>query len=131
MGKIIQKAKVINYQNFLANDFSKIIEPEFLIDTGAAMLCLRKKEIESLKLQKRFEKKAVTANGVVTRPIYSAVDVEVDERHFVCEVMEIPDDAPPLMGYLVLEGLDLIADTSAQKLVGNPMHGGKYMVDLL
>jgi hypothetical protein len=42
----------------------------------------------------------------------------------------VTDDVPVLVGYIVLEQLDFVADNSNQKLIPNPAYGGEYAVDL-
>jgi hypothetical protein len=44
--------------------------------------------------------------------------------------MENDETTPALIGYLVLEDLDLVADPSSKKLIPNPAHEGKWVVDL-
>jgi hypothetical protein len=46
------------------------------------------------------------------------------------DVAEIPDDCPVLIGQIPLEGLDFVIDPVAQRLIGNPEHGGEHMADL-
>ena len=45
--------------------------------------------------------------------------------------MEIPDGLPPLVGFIPLESLDLVVDPKSGRVIPNPDHGGKWMVDLL
>ena len=44
--------------------------------------------------------------------------------------MENDEDTPSLMGYLLLEALDFVPDPKNQTLMGNPEHGGEWIVDL-
>ncbi len=48
-----------------------------------------------------------------------------------CDVVELPDDCPALIGQIPLEGLEFIVDPVKHQLVGNPAHGGEQMIDLL
>ena len=73
---------------------------------------------------------ARTAAGMVQFGIYDAVRLTVQDRECIVEVAEIPDDCPVLIGQLPLEGLDFIVDTAGGKLIGNPDHGGKQMIDM-
>jgi hypothetical protein len=45
--------------------------------------------------------------------------------------MELPNDVPPLLGYLALEALDLYPNPHKQILEGNPKYDGKMVMDLL
>jgi hypothetical protein len=46
------------------------------------------------------------------------------------EVMEVPDDVPPLIGQVPLEMLDLVVDLQGRRLMGNPAHGGVETLEL-
>lgn len=139
MGKIVQKGTVRNAGEVFAADNGLIppenvreVEVEFLVDTGAAMLCLPLATIEHLRLVKRKDVEVQTANGVVTRGVFSSVDVKILDRDTEIAVMELPDDGtPPLLGYLPLEALDLYPNPKEQTLTGNPATNGKWIVDLL
>jgi hypothetical protein len=45
-------------------------------------------------------------------------------------VSEVADNCPVLIGYIPLELLDFVVSSKEQKLIGNPDHGGQYMIDL-
>ena len=138
MGKIVQKAMVRNATHLLAaeNGWFNTLEiateeVEFLVDTGAAMVCLPINLIEKLGLKKSGERKAQTANGEVTRGVYTPISVKIFDREAILEVMELPDGTPPLFGYLGLETLDLYPNPKLQILEGNPARDGKMVMDLL
>lgn len=44
--------------------------------------------------------------------------------------MENDRNTPPLIGYLVLEEMDFVVDSKSRKLIGNPEHNGKWVIDL-
>lgn len=46
------------------------------------------------------------------------------------DVGEIPDDMPVLIGQLPLEALDCVIDTRNQRLIGNPEHGGEWIMGI-
>ena len=135
MGKIMQKAKLQNIVD-LSNlkkgyiDSSQIheIEVDFLVDTGAAMVCLPPDLIEKLDLYVIDERNAVTANGKVKRRVYSEVRINVMGREAGMNVMEVSANVPPLMGYLLLERLDLYPNPTKQCLEGNPKHDGEFVL---
>ena len=68
--------------------------------------------------------------GVIRLRIFSLVRLTVQGRDVPTEVCEIPDDCPPLIGQIPLEGLDFVVDLPGQRLIGNPEHGGEAMLDL-
>ncbi len=72
-----------------------------------------------------------TANGNVERPIYDVARITIFDRHCFIQVMEIPDNVPPLLGYVALENLDLVVDPKSSQVIPNPENGGKFTLDLL
>jgi len=80
---------------------------------------------------KPFRKRTVrTVDGIVETTLYSGVRLNVQGRDFTCDVAEIPDDCPVLIGQIPLEGLDFVVDPIGQRLIGNPEHGGEHMIDI-
>lgn len=138
MGKILQKARLQNSGDLSVARSGKLplrkvraLEVEFLVDTGAAMLCLPPKEIRTLGLRKLHEREVVTANGVVKRGVYEPVLLQIMDREADLNVMELPTGTPPRLGYLPLEALDLYPNPKERKLEGNPKYDGKMVMDLL
>ena len=138
MGRIVQRTTVINSGQQFAADNSlldrekvKSIEVDFLVDTGASMICLPSSLIAVLELRQVKQKQAMTANGVVNRWTYSPVTIKIFDREADLNVMELPEGTTPLLGYLALEALDLYPNPHKQILEGNPATGGKMIVDLM
>jgi predicted aspartyl protease len=103
-----------------------------LADTGSALLCLHHDTIRALGLSRVKSAQVRTANGdVVDRRIYGAAIIAILGRECLAEIMEIPDNVSPLLGYIPLENLDLVVDPKRRKVVPNPESGGKYTLDLL
>ncbi|MGK5094540.1 retropepsin-like aspartic protease [Deltaproteobacteria bacterium TL4] len=138
MGKIIQKALLKNTgdlnikQEQPAMDIRvRELDVEFMVDTGAAMVCLPVNLIEKLGLYPIQEREVMTANGTVIRRIYSPVRLNIMDREMDMNVMELPLGTPPLLGYLPMEALDLYPNLQKQILEGNPKYNGKMIIDLL
>jgi predicted aspartyl protease len=138
MGKIIQKARLQNSADMAAVLAGRIkpgkvrtADVELLVDTGAAMLCLTPKVIESLGLHRLHERDVVTGNGIVKRAVYEPVRIRIRDREADLNVMEVPTGTPPLLGYLPLEALDLYPNPKKRVLKGNPQYDGKMVTDLL
>ncbi|MBI3874900.1 MAG: retropepsin-like domain-containing protein [Verrucomicrobia bacterium] len=138
MGKIIQRAKLTNsgdleavHAGFISADKIRQTEVDFLVDTGAAMICLPPDVIASLGLRRTHEREVMTANGKVKRGVYSPVRIEIRDRDADLNVMELLPGTPPLLGYLALEALDLYPNPQKQTLEGNPKYDGKMVVDCL
>ncbi|MGR3179458.1 MAG: retroviral-like aspartic protease family protein [Candidatus Anammoxibacter sp.] len=106
------------------------VEIEGLVDTGAAYLCLPPKVIEELGLLYSHSRNVTTANGRVERRIFSGAVIIIQGRDIEMQVMENDTTTPSLIGYLVLETMDLVVDTRSQKLIPNPEHDGKWVMDL-
>jgi predicted aspartyl protease len=132
MGRILTDLKVSNFGDILTN-WEKIRTIEIkdaLVDTGAAMLNLHIDQINELGLMFLRKVRVKTANGTVERNIYGVARVEIQGRESEFDVLEVPDDVPVLVGYIVLEQLDLVPDTSSRRLIPNPAHNGEYAIDL-
>ena len=109
----------------------RVVEIEdALVDTGATLLCLPRRSVETLGLVRHDRRRVLTANGVVDRDVYGGAFLTLDGRSCTIDVMEVPDDVPALVGNLALENLDLVVDPKSQRLIANPAHGGKFTMDL-
>ncbi len=104
----------------------RVIVEDALIDTGAARLCLPKSLIAQLGLTPVRTSKSMTANGVVDRTVYSAVEFTLLERKEAVRVTDLPDDAPVLVGHMILELLDLCVDMK-KGLIYNPDHDDDWI----
>src|SRR6266581_4373571 len=106
MGKVIVTAKIENL-NDLLNASQGLLPPEqvrsvevtdALVDTGATMLSLPKRLVTQLGLQPVRTRQARTSAGPVTVQMYSAVRLTIQGRDCTCDVVELPDDCPVLIG---------------------------------
>lgn len=138
MGKIIQKAMLENAfdlgaekEGYIGKEKIRSLEVDFLVDTGAAMICLPIDKINSLGLKPRHSRDVITAAGNVKRRVFDPVQIRIMDREGILEVMELPEGVPPLLGYLALESLDLYPNPNKQILEGNPKYDGKMVMDLL
>ena len=138
MGKVVVPAIIENIEDLLRAERGEISNEQVrrvevqdaLVDTGAVMLSVPKRLIAQLGLSP-FRKRTVrTVGGIVQTTLYRAAQLTVQGREFTCDVAEIPDDCPVLIGQIPLEGLDFVVDPIQQRLVGNPDHGGEHMIDL-
>lgn len=119
----LSKAKVLK-----SKDVRKL-KIKGLVDSGATGLCVPKKYIKQLGLEHVGFTRTRTANGKVRRKVYGDVLVNIMGRKAPFRATELPDDVPPLIGYLILEAFDYVVDSRKQKLIGNPEHGGKWILD--
>ncbi|MEW5766141.1 MAG: retropepsin-like aspartic protease [bacterium] len=137
MGKITEKITVTNFvdevkvkEGIISEDKVRKEEVEAIIDSGATLLCLPKNIVEKLGLTLMGEMPANTANGKVLRKIYSVATLTIRDRSAEFDVMELPDDTPALVGQLPLERLDFQLDLKNQRLIPNPEHPDKLVLDL-
>ena len=61
---------------------------------------------------------------------YDAVKLTVQGRDCTIDVAAIDDNCPVLIGQVPLELLDFVVDPKGQKLIGNPAHGGEFMIGM-
>jgi clan AA aspartic protease len=101
-----------------------------LVDTGATGLCLPKSLIEQLGLTPLRNIRVQTANGPAERTFYSEVKYTVLKRSHSIQVTDLPEDAPVLVGHMVLEALDLCVDMR-KGLIHNPAHDGEWTIKIL
>jgi len=137
MGKTVEKVTLKNFadivrhsEGIINEDEIRELEVEARVDTGAAFLCLPPEEIEKLGLMYSHTREVSTANGRVERRIFSGAVIIIKERDIQMQVMENAPGTPPLIGYLILEAMDFVVDPKSQKILPNPVHDGKWIIDL-
>jgi predicted aspartyl protease len=138
MGKVLVTAKIENLEDVynlqkgsLAPDKVRFAEiDDALVDTGATGLSMPKRLIASLGLMPMRSRRARTSAGPVTLQVYAAVRLTIQDRDCVCDVTELPDDCPVLIGQVPLELLDFVVDPASRRLIGNPAHGGEHIIEL-
>ncbi len=111
-------------------DVRRLTVENALVDTGATGLCLPTPLIKQLGLTPLRKIQAETANGIVTRTIYSEVEYTVLERSDSIRVTDLPDGMLVLLGHMILEALDLCVDMK-KGLIHNPAHDGAWMIKIL
>jgi predicted aspartyl protease len=108
----------------------RITVPDALVDTGATLLALPSRMIRALGLTKVGDKPVSSSLGLGKADLYAAVRLTIQDRFCTTDVLEVPDDAPVLIGQLPLENLDFVIDPRSQRLIGNPAHGGEHVFEL-
>ena len=138
MGQVLVQAKIENLEDFLGvqkgtlspGQVRSVEVTDALVDTGATNLSLPKKMIAQLSLVPLRLRPARTSAGRVTVQVYAAVRLTIQGRDCTCDVTEIPDDCPVLIGQVALELLDFVVDPVGRRLMGNPAHGGEHVIEL-
>lgn len=113
-----------------SEDVRRITIENAFVDTGATGLCLPTSLIQQLGLTPLRNIRAQTANGTIDRTVYSQVKYTVLERSDFITVTDLPEDAPVLVGHMILEALDLCVDIQ-NGLIYNPAHDGEWMIKIL
>ena len=121
----LAEAGVIDPENI-----RKLTIEDALVDTGATGLCLPKSLVDQLGLTPLRKTKTQTANGIAERTFYSEVKYTVLDRSHSIQVTDLPEDAPVLVGHMVLEALDLCVDMR-KGLIHNPANGGAWTIKIL
>ncbi len=89
---------------------------EGVVDTGAVMLVLPKDVVDRLGLETQREVVVAYANEE-TRQVAGPVTVQIGNRFMNADCIVGPPLSEPLIGQIVLEALDLVADC-ANRTVG-------------
>ena len=123
MGEIVVSIGLENYvdrsnvASGLRTDPVRRTEAEGVVDTGAVMLVLPQNVVERLGLEPLRTAIVTCADErQEERPVAGPVTVEVCERMMVAECVVGPPQSEPLIGQIVLEALDLIADRANRTL---------------
>lgn len=128
MGHIITTIELVNAADLTASESGYIDESdvrrysmEALVDTGSVMLALPQDVVEHLGLKER-RKVAVTYadNRKEQRSIAGPLLVKVTGREMFTECVVVPPTSEALIGQIILEELDLIADCQKQALYPRP-----------
>ena len=90
---------------------------EAIVDTGAAMLVLPQNVVERLGLEQRRTVVVTYADErKEERPLAGPVTVRIGNRSMSTDCVVGPPLSEPLIGQIVLEALDLIADCANRTL---------------
>ena len=139
MGRLTVAAEVAStedlfkvYRGELGADLVRRIKvSDALVDTGSTSLALPRRHIQSLGLIPQQTRRAMTTTGIRDVPVYGAVRLTIDGRDCTCDVTEVADECPVLIGQVPLELMDFIVDPVRQRLIGNPAHGGEQLMELM
>jgi predicted aspartyl protease len=138
VGRVLVSAKIENVIDLYAASRGQIQDDQVhrvevddaLVDTGATLLGMTKHLIDQLGLDRIGTGRAKTTSGLATFGIYGPVRLTIAGRSCSVDVSEIADNCPVLIGYIPLELLDFVVSPKEQKLIGNPAHGGEFMIDM-
>lgn len=138
MGKVVVSAKIENVIDLYAASRGQIADDQVRrvevtdvrVDTGATLLAMPKRLIDDLGIPQIGTGRAKTTVGVSTFAIYGPVRLTIQGRACSVDVSEVAEECPVLIGYVALELLDFVVNPKGQCLIGNPEHGGEFMLDM-
>ena len=94
---------------------------EGVVDTGAVMLVLPENVVSRLGLRTRREVIVTYADErKETRPVAGPVTIHIGNRFMIAECVVGPPLSEPLIGQIVLEALDLVADCTNRTIGPRP-----------
>ncbi len=92
-----------------------------VVDTGAVMLVLPEDVVDRLGLRTQREVVVAYANEYLeTRQVAGPVTVQIGNRFTNADCIIGPPSSEPLIGQIVLEALDLMADCGSRTLAPRP-----------
>jgi predicted aspartyl protease len=138
MGRVTVPTKIENLADVLLAKDGKLAPDairqmnvtDALIDTGASSVAMPRSMIEQLGLTYFGTKSARTPTGVKKFRVYGTAQVTIQDRDCRVDVSELPEGSPVLIGQIPLEIMDFVVDPKGQRLIGDPAHGGKWMMDM-
>lgn len=134
MGKTIVKAA---FWNFLDED--KIKRGEILplevsaqIDNGATGVVIPEKLAQELNLKRNGRTKVKYANeSIEEKDVVLGLRIEIMGRNTECTAVVEPKRTTPLIGKIILEGLDLWIDSKNGRLIPNPESPDAPLMEIL
>jgi predicted aspartyl protease len=136
VGRIVVDMHVENASDLTLLELGKLpadavrsIDVQALVYTGSTYTSLTSSDIARLGLRRVRQRQTRAAAGPLVQQIWSAVRITVEDRDCLCEVVELPDDKPALLGLVPLTLMDFWIDTANRRLAVNPEHGGRWMID--
>ncbi len=111
MGRVLTEATIENLKDLWDSErglippekVRRVTVPDAPVGTGATLLSLPTRLIRELGLTARRRRKVISSTGPAESTVYDAVRLTIQDRDCAVEVIEVPDDVPPLIGQLPLE----------------------------
>lgn len=136
MGKVTVQFIAVNYddQSDVARKRTKRkprrVEADALVGTGATRLYFQRQVIETLGLRAVGSITSRTmSDRAEKRTVFSPVELEIQGRKGLFDVIELPDTLPNIIGQIPLEHLDWVIDPRNRRLIPNPEHKRGEMAD--
>ena len=128
MGEIVVEVELENLRDrnlfesgYLAEEEVRRVRIPAVADTGAVMLALPEDVVERLGVEEVGRINTTFADGRRgSLPVAGDLTIRIGERGTITRCLVVPEDAEPLIGQLIMEELDLIADCLNQTLAPRP-----------
>ena len=137
VGRIVVDVLVENYEDRQRAGRGEIADAQVrsvtvpaLVDSGATFFCMPSSLVTQLGLSFLQEKESRTVTGPIRLGIYAAARLEIQDRDCVTQVLALSEGRQALLGQVPLEMMDWWIDLRAQRLVGNPEHGGEWQTEV-
>lgn len=134
MGKTIVDAKMWNFldEDKIKNGEALPVEVSAQIDNGATGVVLPEKLARELNLKKNGRTKVKYANeSIEEKDVVIGLRIGIMGREITCDAIVEPKRTTPLIGQIILEGLDLWIDSKNGKLIPNPESPDAPMMEIL
>lgn len=134
MGRIVVAARFWNSRQDEAVDAgaSAPLVRNCIVDTGATMTVIPQAVVSQLGLRLRGAIRVKYANGrTAWRNLAQDLVVEIEGQEVLTEAIVEPGVRRPLIGAIVLERLDLVADCKNRRLIRNPDHPEGPVMEIL
>jgi len=128
MGEIKVQLELENHSDKILYKHQQISKSEIrtysltgIVDTGAVMLMLPQDVVEKLGLE--YLRRVIVTyadDRRDTRDIAGSIIVKIGDRTMISECIVGPPNSEPLIGQIIMEGMDLIADPQRQTLLPRP-----------
>ncbi len=113
--------RILHQRGFQSEDQIRRVTIPTIADTGAVMMALPLDVVQRLGLDYIGATAVVYADGRRDEvPIAGPVAIRIGDRRMNTDCVVIPIGSDPLVGQLVVEELDLVADCRARTLAPNP-----------
>lgn len=137
VGRVVVSVKIENLGDVFdlragrrtADEVRSVEVDDALVDTGCSTIGLPSRMIHELGLIPSYRKPIRAVTGPTETTVYTAVALTIQGRTVVSDVFEISDDLPVLIGQIPLEQTDFVIDPRTQSLIGNPAHGGEWVLE--
>jgi len=139
MGRVLVTAKLESLKDLWlveqgllkSGEIHRLDDVEALVDTGSTYLSMPRSKLKELGFKKPYGTARMrTGTGVAKLKLYGPVRLTVQDRYCRVGVAEIAEGTPILRGQVPLELMDFVVDPRQRKLIGNPEHGGEWIVDM-